>query len=99
MTPEGRKSIYGGEEFFEYAGGIGEKVESGIDPNGIKDYLLTRGFDIYNYSPRSGLSGHMTPSQKQDMYLSNHPFIVQSEVFHSGLIKNVALWTDSKIVS
>jgi len=90
MTPEGRKKIYGGKEFFEYANGIGEQVKSGIDPTCIDKYLLTRGFMPYHYSPCSGLSGHMTPKQKQYLYLSQHPFIRQSEVFHSALVSNLS---------
>lgn len=89
LTQEGRQKIYGGKEFFEYANGIGERVQSGIDPTNIEEYLLARGFMLYEYSPCSGLTGHMTPNQKQEAYLSRHPFIRQSEVFHGCLARNV----------
>jgi len=97
MTQEGRKQIYGGEEFFEYASEIGEQVKSGLDPSTIDKYLFDRGFAPFHYSPCSGLSGHMTPEQKQEMYLSNHPFIRQSEVFHSCLVCNASGSMDKKV--
>ena len=85
MESKNRKHLYGGEEFFHYAKGIGERVQSGIDPNNLREYLVQRGFLLYDYFPRTGLSGHMTPNEKQSYYLSHHPFVKQSEVFHSCL--------------
>ncbi len=79
--------IYGGQEFYTYANGIGERVQSGLDPSRLKEFLAKRGFSLYTYSPASGLSGHMKPHQKQEHYLSRHPFIRQSEVFHSCLAR------------
>lgn len=89
MDSKNRKNIYGGEEFFYYAQGIGERVRSGIDPNNLKEYLAQRGCLLYDYFPRTGLSGHMTPNEKQSHYLSHHPFVKQSEVFHSCLAQIV----------
>ena len=85
LSSEGRRSNYGGEQFYQYAKGIGESVQSGYDPSKMKDYLQNYGFAFYNYTDKA-LSGHMTPAQKQKRYLSSHPFIRQSEVFHSALV-------------
>ena len=90
MTPQGRANIYGGNEFYEYALNIGEQVQSGIEPSNVPAYLSDRGFAPYVYESRSGLSGHMTPEQKQNVHLSTHPFVRQSEVFHSCLVCNAS---------
>ena len=87
LTTEGRRSMYGGEQFYQYAKGIGEGVKSGIDPNSINEYLHERGFSFYECcsSNSSGISGHISPDQQAARYLSQHPFIRPSEVFHSAL--------------
>lgn len=88
LTPKGRRRLYGGKEFYEYASGIGEEVRSGLDPRGLEKDLLAWGFVPYECDGHRGYSGHMTPRMMQLRYLARHPFVRESEVFHSALVRN-----------
>jgi methyltransferase (TIGR00027 family) len=49
IDEEARKKIYGREEFFNHAAGLGEKgLSNGLDPSRISQYLADRGFTIYD---------------------------------------------------
>ena len=81
------QSLYGAKQFYEYAERMGERVMSGIDPATLKQFLAERGYALHDGA--AGLPAHMTPDNKNKVFLFNHELVRTSEVFHNALCRVV----------